>query len=138
MIEVLHVSDLHFGQSDSRNEAARSLLEGINQVHPVAGYDNRFLLVTGDITDSGDEGQYRLAREALSAFAGRVLLTPGNHDCGSFFGTDYSEDKARHFDHPFADSIGFFHPFADKRVFMCTLRDSSQQGGGLAGHHDPT
>ncbi len=65
------------------------------------------------------KGEYELAREALSPFTdGRIFLTPGNHDYGSWGGTDYSEKKAKYFDDPFANTLGFKHPFFDKKVFV--------------------
>jgi 3',5'-cyclic AMP phosphodiesterase CpdA len=80
MIEVIHVSDLHFN-NDGGDAAAEQLLERV--------YDRYFnnlhthLLVTGDVVDDGTEGQYEKAAHALSRFAGRLLMTPGNHDCGA-------------------------------------------------------
>ncbi len=127
MIEIFHVSDLHFGKSDEQNDSARSLLQGINQQFPFKDNKNCYLLVTGDITDSGDEDQYALASDALSPFAGRVIVTPGNHDYGSLLGTDYSEEKARYFDNWAADKIKFTHDFFDKRVFIHQLKDQSNQ-----------
>jgi hypothetical protein len=125
MIEILHVSDLHFGKSASQSRKAKALLDAISRQYPVTGRDNRYLLVTGDITDSGEEEEYKLAGKALSPFAGRVFVTPGNHDWGSLCGTDYSEEKAQYFDHPFAEKLEFKHPFIDKRVFVKTLQDQS-------------
>lgn len=125
MIEILHVSDLHFVPSASQNWKAKALLDAISRQYPVTGRDNRYLLVTGDITDSGEEKEYKLAGQALSPFAGRVFVTPGNHDYASFLGTGYSEKKARYFDDPFARQLGFPHPFIDKKVFVETLQDQS-------------
>jgi len=125
MIEIFHVSDLHFGKSASQNWKAKSLLDGISQQFPFTGHDNRYLLVTGDITQSGKKGEYELALQALSPFTGRVYVTPGNHDYGSLLGTDYSEEKAQYFYNPFATSLGFTHSFLNKKVFTHLLQDQS-------------
>jgi hypothetical protein len=121
MITILHVSDLHFGQSADQNRKAKALLDAIRPLPP-----NCYLLVTGDFTQSGTPGEYGRAGEALSPFAGRVLVTPGNHDYGtSWFGTGYSPEKAKYFDDPFAKDLGFKHHFFDKKVFVMTLEDRS-------------
>jgi hypothetical protein len=125
MIEIFHVSDLHFGKSREQNRKARSLLKKINQQFPFTGKGYRYLLVTGDITDGGDTDQYKLAKDALRPFKGRILLTPGNHDYGGFWGMDYSEKSAKYFDDPFAKSLKFMHPFFGKKVFRRQLRDGS-------------
>ena len=121
MIEILHVSDLHFGKSAKQNRNATALLDGISRQFPFTGHGNRYLLVTGDITQSGKKSEYELAMQALSPFTGRVFVTPGNHDYGSLLGTDYSERKARRFDDPFAKTLGFEHPFFEKKVFVQEL-----------------
>ena len=122
MLEIFHVSDLHFGQSNDQNEKAKSLLDGISRQFPFTGDSKRYLLVTGDITDGGKQSEYELAMRALWPFKGRVFVTPGNHDYGSLKGTDYSERKARRFDDPFAKILGFGHPFFDKKVFVQELQ----------------
>ena len=122
MLEILHVSDLHFGKSAKQDRKATALLKGISRQFPFTGPHNRYLLVTGDITDHGRKSEYELAMQALSPFTGRVFVTPGNHDYGSFSGITYSERKARHFDDPFAKTLGFEHPFFDKKVFVQELQ----------------
>jgi hypothetical protein len=125
MIEIFHVSDLHFGKSDSQNRKANSLLEGISRQFPFNEKSNRYLLVTGDLTQNGKEKEFKLAGQALSPFTNRIFVTPGNHDYGSLLGTDYSKRKARYFDDPFAKELGFKHSFFDKKVFTCPLQEQS-------------
>jgi hypothetical protein len=127
MIEIFHVSDLHFGKSPSQNRKANSLLEGISRQFPFNGDSNRYLLVTGDFTQNGEESEYELAGQALSPFADRIFVTPGNHDYGSLLGTDYSDQKAQYFDDPFAKTLGFKHSLFDKKVFMCQLQEQPDQ-----------
>ncbi len=124
MIEIFHVSDLHFGKSLERNREAGTLLLKIHQQFPFTEKSNRYLLVTGDITDGGDTDQYKLAEEALSAFKGRVFVTPGNHDYGHW-GWQYSKESAEYFDAPFAKSLGFTHRFFGKKVFSRQLKGGS-------------
>jgi hypothetical protein len=130
MIEIIHISDLHFGEDESQNSSANQLLNSIEQRYPFEGVDNRYLLVTGDITDYGKPAQYELAKQALLPFAGKLFIAPGNHDCcGSFLpGLGYSAEKARYFDDPFAKALGFAHPFFGKKVFSRLLPDPSGSG----------
>jgi hypothetical protein len=125
MIEILHVSDLHIGKNAYINGAAKSLLQAVSDRYPFAGMDNTYLLVTGDVTDHGRKGEYELAGQALSPFTDRIFITPGNHDYGSWGGTDYTEEKAKYFDDPFVNALGFKHPFFDKKVFVRELQDQA-------------
>jgi 3',5'-cyclic AMP phosphodiesterase CpdA len=124
MLKIIHVSDLHFGKSDDQDTDAKDLLDAVYKEF-FQGTDSCYLLVSGDITDSGEPDEFTSAKKALSRFKGRVFLTPGNHDYGSFLGTDYDEDKAKYFDNPFADSLGFSHPFFKKTVFNRQLPNNS-------------
>lgn len=125
MIEIFHISDLHFGKTETQNRKAKSLLEIIKREFTVASQSERYLLVTGDFTQRGNEEEYKLAYEALSPFEKRVLITPGNHDyAGNYFGTDYSKERAKYFDHSFAASLGIDHSFYEKKsVFVSLLQD---------------
>lgn len=128
MIEIIHVSDLHFGQGLFfwfHNRKVRSFLKKINNRFRFSDNEDRYLLVTGDITQHGNAAEYNTAAKALMPFKDRIFLTPGNHDYGSLFGTDYSEGKARYFDKPFAEGLGFTHGFSGKKVFSRILKDSS-------------
>ena len=107
------------------NGLAKSLLKAVSERYPFAGKENTYLLVTGDVTDHGRNGEYDLAGQALTPFKDRIFITPGNHDYGSWGGTDYNEEKAKHFDVPFASALGFKHPFFDKKVFVRELQDES-------------
>ena len=131
MIEIFHVSDLHFGKDARQNRKAQSLLDAISQ--KLARHADRYLLVTGDITQHGRQNEYELAAQALSPFAGRVFITPGNHDYGSFFGMKYSVQKALYFDNPFANALRFTHRFFDKNVFVHLLQDQSDNSTLMIG-----
>jgi hypothetical protein len=121
MIEIFHISDLHFGKSDSQNQKAQHLLDGIRQRYSFTDSNSRYLLVTGDITHSGTTEEYDLALKALLPFKGRIFITPGNHDYGSWLGMAYSKKTAQYFDDPFARTLEFHHAFRCKRIFNCQL-----------------
>ncbi len=123
MIEICHVSDLHFGKTNSQNRKAKMLLDTIHK--EFGEKDNSYLLVTGDLTDQGNEDQYDLAKQALLPFAGQVFITPGNHDyAGNDSGTDYSKERAKAFDE-LAEALQFDHAFFDKTVYRCDLKDQN-------------
>lgn len=134
MIEIIHVSDLHFGKSKRRTQKAQRLLKDILQRYTFSAEEGRYLLVTGDITHHGWRKEYNLASEALKAFKGRIFLTPGNHDYGSFFGTQFSKKKAKFFDIPFAKNLEFQHEFLEKKndilekkIFSRVIQDATGQ-----------
>jgi len=85
----LHISDLHFvadGDDFSQRVAAQALLDDV-QGRVRAGLEPRFVVVTGDVAQSGQRAQYELAREFLADLASRLnvpheqfYFVPGNHD----------------------------------------------------------
>lgn len=124
MIEFIHVSDLHFGKSRRQTRRAQNLLGKINKKYEFVENQERYLLVTGDITHHGRRSEYKLAGQALLPFKNRVFLTPGNHDYGSFFGTLFTKRSAKYFDAPFANNLGFNHAFLNKQIFSRVLKSA--------------
>ena len=88
----LHLSDLHFHRNNENNEKALNTLNYINENYPDAN-----LIVTGDISDDGDEKQYKNAFDALKPFKDRLFICPGNHDFGAA-GNLYNLEIAKRFD----------------------------------------
>jgi len=91
-MKFLHLSDFHFHRDQNNNKEANKTLEVIR-----ARYPKHTLIVTGDITDDGDELQYENAFKALEPFIGRIFIAPGNHDYGAV-GHFYSRERALRFD----------------------------------------
>lgn len=74
---VAQITDTHLGFT----ERSRGNIQRLERVIvAVAEHDPALVLVTGDLTENGDPEAYRLLRRMLHPFAGRVLLTVGNHD----------------------------------------------------------
>ena len=95
-MKFLHVSDLHLHKDDEKNQAVAGMLERIQNRYP-----QHYLIVTGDITDDGDQEQYEKAKALLSPFMGRLLITCGNHDygrLGNFYGSE-REARYKQFEH---------------------------------------
>jgi len=121
VIAILHLSDLHFHAHAEDNAAAAATLS-----YMAAHYPEHHILVTGDITDDGQEAQYENARAALEPFRERLWLVPGNHDYGPL-GNFYLQDCAERFDrHLAAPLCGV--AFAEGPVpAVKTLETSSEQ-----------
>lgn len=75
MFVIAHISDLHFDGTREHRERVEAALRYINE--RADGIDA--LLVTGDITDSGEPEQYREAHEVLTSPI-PMIVTAGNHD----------------------------------------------------------
>lgn len=113
MIEIFHVSDLHFEKSPKRTKRAQLLLDKIKKKFEIGEAENRYLLVTGDIVENGEKREYSIARNALLPFKDKVYVAPGNHDYG-WMGAAYSDKVAKRFDSDLASKIGISHPFFPK------------------------
>lgn len=75
MIVVAHLSDIHLDGGERSADRARKVLAYLdNAPGPVDA-----VVVTGDIADHGELGEYRLAREILKSRY-PVFTCPGNHD----------------------------------------------------------
>jgi hypothetical protein len=125
MIEIFHVSDLHLGRDAYREICVRRLLRNLTGRFDFPPDGNRYLLVTGDITNGGRDAEYFLALKVLMPFRNRVFFVPGNHDYGGLSGNHYSEGSARSFDSPFAECLGIHHPYFDKHPFASVLEDKT-------------
>jgi len=126
MIELFHISDLHLGKSEYQELCVKQLLENMMRRHGFTPDGDKYLIVTGDITNSGKNDQYFTALKMLKPFRNRIIVVPGNHDYG-WLGSGYSEERARNFDSPFADSLGFQHAFFDKSPFDRVLEDTTDK-----------
>lgn len=74
---VAQITDTHLGFG----ERSRGNVERLERVIvAIAKHEPDLVLVTGDLTENGDLEAYRLLRRMLQPFAGRALLTVGNHD----------------------------------------------------------
>ena len=72
MLNLFHVSDLHFGHED--REALDWFMDAVERERPDA------ILCTGDLTMRGSAREYALARTWLAKLPAPVALVAGNHD----------------------------------------------------------
>ncbi|MDF1656402.1 MAG: metallophosphoesterase [Verrucomicrobiales bacterium] len=83
MLEVIHISDTHFGPDRSldirgANTCARAeaLVKAINELP----FEPDFIVHTGDVANDPDISAYTLAQEVLSDLKPPIYYATGNHD----------------------------------------------------------
>lgn len=95
-VSLIHLSDLHFGDSGRFSAwqagelgkcCAASALEALNKLGASGPDRERFVVVTGDLTQTAHPTEFELAATFLGAVAGelridhdRFVFCPGNHD----------------------------------------------------------
>jgi len=119
MLKIVHVSDPHIGPAGQLvvgldpNERLRRVFQAINENHQ----DAALCVITGDLTDRGDEESYRAFADALSELRIPYTLLLGNHD---------NRENFRHvFPDASVDANGFIQSVADfdniRLVFLDSL-----------------
>ncbi len=83
MLEVIHISDTHFGSDrslDIRGANACARAEALVNLINELPFDPDFIVHTGDVVNDPDTGAYALAAEVLSELKVPVHYATGNHD----------------------------------------------------------
>jgi len=82
-MNLLHISDVHFGCSDSLGEQAR-IVEGIVSAISESGVSINFLVFTGDLSQAAHPGEFQQGQDWLvnicETLKCQAILVPGNHD----------------------------------------------------------
>jgi 3',5'-cyclic AMP phosphodiesterase CpdA len=91
-MNIHHASDLHVRRDMRHNRVVEAKLDLVR----ARMADGDVFVLTGDITDDGREEQYAHALELLAPFAGRIVITPGNHDQGAI-GNFYDSECRKRF-----------------------------------------
>lgn len=73
-MQIAHVSDLHIGLDAASASAARELVAKLLEE------DIDLVLLTGDVTHRGRQGELDRYREIFAPLEGRTIVVPGNHD----------------------------------------------------------
>jgi 3',5'-cyclic AMP phosphodiesterase CpdA len=77
-MKIVHISDLHYGISEQHNKSVERKIRDIASYHP------SHLIITGDITNTGREKEYKGIAEILRHYgfydASKLTVVPGNHD----------------------------------------------------------
>ena len=70
-----HISDLHLGGRETAGDRAEAVLAHLAALHrPLDA-----LVLTGDLSDAGQQADYQWLTTRLGRFA-HVVAVPGNHD----------------------------------------------------------
>lgn len=90
---IIHISDLHFSDSsttvdvgtiiDSQDSQGKSNLIANYLINNASQLGTKTLIITGDLTDSGDGGDYKIAKAFIQKLTDHgfvVYANPGNHD----------------------------------------------------------
>lgn len=74
MTKIIHMSDLHTGFAQFREDILLDTINKINEMNPDA------VVISGDITDNGYYREYIKAKEYLDLIVPPKIVIPGNHD----------------------------------------------------------
>ena len=76
---LVQLSDLHIGANENGFDPVPHLAAVVEAVRSLPNRPDA-VLVSGDLTDDGDEGGYRIACELLERLDSPLHVLPGNHD----------------------------------------------------------
>lgn len=82
---IAHVSDLHIGSAEFMPDKLETCIDEVNSLSP------DLVALTGDLTNSGFEKEYKRAKEYMDRFKAKTIVIPGNHDTRSTGYTYYEE-----------------------------------------------
>ena len=85
IMNILHLSDLHFGTPEQAQIWSNQLVQDLRNELNVASLDA--LILSGDIANKSTESEYEAARQFLDSFredfplkSEQIIIVPGNHD----------------------------------------------------------
>lgn len=82
---IAHVSDFHVGSPEFMPEKIVTCIDEVNDLSP------DLVALTGDLTMSGFEREYKKAKEYVDEFKAKTIVIPGNHDVRETGYTYYEE-----------------------------------------------
>ena len=74
MTKIVHMSDLHIGFANFREDILLNTINKINKLNPEA------VVISGDITDNGYYREFVKVKEYLDLLIPPTIVIPGNHD----------------------------------------------------------
>ncbi|MBE6493990.1 MAG: metallophosphoesterase [Methanosphaera stadtmanae] len=85
MTKIAHISDLHVGFAEFREDLLLKAIREINEDKPSA------VIITGDLTDQGYYREFIKAKEYIDLIEPPKIIVPGNHDARNI-GDDVFEE----------------------------------------------
>lgn len=86
---IVHMSDLHLGFAEFREDILVNTIDYINELNPDA------VIISGDLTDHGYYNEFVKAKEYIDLIRPPTLVVPGNHDARNL-GDEVFEDVIGH------------------------------------------
>lgn len=74
MAVIVHISDLHIGFTEFREDLLLKTIDYINDLNPDA------VIISGDLTEHGYYNEFVQAKEFINLIRAPTLNVPGNHD----------------------------------------------------------
>jgi 3',5'-cyclic AMP phosphodiesterase CpdA len=125
VIELAHISDLHFGTEDRR--LAIRLAEELHELAP------RLVVVSGDLTQRARRAQFAAARRYLDALPRPLLVVPGNHDIPLYDVGRRALDPMGRYQRMITSDLEPFHLEADLAVLgLNTTRPARWKEGSIS------
>lgn len=85
MTTIVHISDLHTGYTQFREDLLLQAIDEINEMKPSA------VIITGDLTDHGFYREFVEAKKYIDMIEPTKIIVPGNHDARNI-GDEVFED----------------------------------------------
>lgn len=89
MAIIAHLSDLHVGAINFKEDILFEAIKQVNNLNPDA------VVITGDITENGYYHEYLQVTEYLELFENPMMVVPGNHD-SRHIGNESFEEIIKH------------------------------------------
>ena len=98
MKKFIHLTDLHLSSNENLNKLTnynshktlRKLIKKINSINPLPD----FILISGDLTNSGDIKSYECLKEIITQILPPTFLALGNHDQRATFNHVFKNIKS--------------------------------------------
>jgi len=90
-MEFIHISDLHINDDNEYNNSIHTKLIRLNNLYPDAKF-----IISGDITNNGNENEYKTMENIFNFIKYKILIVAGNHDYGAL-GNFYQSDHEKHY-----------------------------------------
>ena len=131
MTTFVHLSDLHLSpdfEAQGEPDTSINLKNAIKMIQALEPAPE-FIVVTGDLTDTGNEADSTLVKELLDSLAMPVLLTLGNHDVREVFYKTFVPDVT-----PSSEPYNYSQVFDGVHIITLDSSIPEKLSGELSAH----